>query len=79
MHIALCTFLAIKQHPSNRKEWLKGRVTLTMTDGLEQHHGIAAIWDKFEKCFGILNNVLHYEPIWRAFLRRLWSRVLRMG
>jgi len=60
-------------------EWLKGRVTLTMTDGLEQHHGIAAIWDKFEKCFGILNNVLHYEPIWRAFLRRLMEQSVEDG
>lgn len=60
-------------------QWLKDRCTLSLTDGLEQHHGVAHIWRKFEKCFRILNNILHYEPIWRAFLRRLMEQSVEDG
>ncbi|KAM7200159.1 adenosine deaminase [Rhypophila sp. PSN 637] len=60
-------------------QWLKDRCTLSSTDGLEQHHGIEHIWNKFIKCFVVLNNILHYEPIWRAFLRRLMEQSVEDG
>lgn len=51
--------------------WLKGRCTLGMMDSHEQHHGVDAIWDKFVKCFITVATIIHYEPMFRTFLRRL--------
>ncbi|KAH7193565.1 uncharacterized protein B0J16DRAFT_81927 [Fusarium flagelliforme] len=52
-------------------KWLKGRCTLSVTDSHEQHHGIDAIWEKFVKCFMVCATIIHYEPMYRAFLRKL--------
>lgn len=54
-------------------QWLKSRCTLSLTDSHEQHHGVDAIWYKFIKCFMVVDTMIHYEPIFRAFLRRLMS------
>ncbi|KAL8418854.1 hypothetical protein RB594_002165 [Gaeumannomyces avenae] len=51
--------------------WLKSRVTLSRTDATEQHHGQDHIWAKFMRCFQITGSMLHYEPVFRAFLRRV--------
>ncbi|KAH6609644.1 adenosine deaminase family [Trichoderma cornu-damae] len=51
--------------------WLKSRCTLSLVDSHEQHHGIDAIWEKFAKCFVVVATMIHYEPMFRAFLRRL--------
>ena len=59
--------------------WLKSRCTLSQTDAMEQHHGPAEIWRKFMKCFGVIASFLHYEPVWRAFLRRLMSLLMADG
>jgi adenosine deaminase CECR1 len=59
--------------------WLKSRCTISQTDGLEQHHGIDAIWRKFAKCFRVMSTILHYEPMFRAFLKRLMSSLYADG
>ena len=56
-----------------------GRCTITRTDAVAQHHGVDEIWAKFGRCFRIVNSVVHYEPIWRAFLRRLMSLLAADG
>lgn len=53
--------------------WLKSRCTLHLSDSVEQHHGVDAIWHKFMKCFVVVGSIIHYEPMWRIFLRRLMS------
>ena len=53
--------------------WLKSRCTLDLTDCHQHHHGIDAIWHKFVRCFGVVATIIHYEPMWRLFLRRLMS------
>lgn len=60
-------------------KWLKGRCTISLTDSVEQHHGIDAIWRKFADCFTVTNTIIHYEPILRAFLRRLMCQLLADG
>lgn len=60
-------------------QWLKSRCTLSMTDSHEQHHGIDAIWRKFAKCFIVVATIIHYEPIFRAFLQRLMSQLKSDG
>lgn len=54
-------------------KWLKGRCTLSLVDSHEQHHGVDAIWVKFAKCFMVVATIIHYEPMFRSFLRRLMS------
>ncbi|KAI5926965.1 adenosine/AMP deaminase [Camillea tinctor] len=51
--------------------WLYSRSTVSRTDAFEQHHGVDHIWKKFQMCFRVVNSIIHYEPIYRAFLRRL--------
>lgn len=53
--------------------WLKSRCVLGLVDSHEHHHGIDAIWHKFVKCFVVISTMITYEPIFRAFLRRLMS------
>ncbi|KAK0728510.1 adenosine deaminase family protein [Lasiosphaeria miniovina] len=60
-------------------EWLKSRCTINQADALEQHHGVAEIWRKFVKCFEVIGAMIHYEPIWRAFLQRLMSQLVEDG
>ena len=68
---------AADEFPSGGKAgflaWLKGRCTLSVEDSHEQHHGIDAIWKKFTKCFIVVATILHYEPMLRAYMRRLLS------
>ena len=56
-------------------KWLKTRCTLSLTDGREQHHGVDAIWDKFRGCFSVTATIIHYEPMFRIFLRRLMAQL----
>lgn len=59
--------------------WLKSRCTLSVTDSHEQHHGVDAIWRKFAKCFVVVATIIHYEPVFRAFLQRLMSQLKADG
>jgi len=51
--------------------WLRSRCTISQTDSVEQHHGVDEVWQKFIKCFRMVGSIIHYEPIFRAFLQRL--------
>lgn len=55
-------------------KWMKSKTSISETDSIEQHHGVDHIWKKFSKCFLIMGTVIHYEPIFRKFLRRLMSQ-----
>lgn len=59
--------------------WMKSKTSISETDSLEQHHGVDHIWKKFNKCFLIMGTVIHYEPIFRKFLRRLMSQYYEDG
>ncbi|OTA84042.1 hypothetical protein M434DRAFT_400537 [Hypoxylon sp. CO27-5] len=54
-------------------QWLYGRCTISRTDAVSQHHGVDHIWQKFYKCFRVVGSMIHYEPIFRMFLRRLMT------
>lgn len=60
-------------------KWLKGRCTLSVTDSHEQHHGVDAIWAKFAKCFMVCGTIIHYEPMYRIFLRELMKNLKEDG
>lgn len=54
-------------------DWVVSRCMLSSTDSHEQHHGIDAIWKKFEKCFSVVFSMTQYEPMLRCLMRRLMS------
>jgi adenosine deaminase CECR1 len=53
--------------------WLKSRSIISPEDALEHHYGVDEIWAKFQGCFAVVSTIIHYEPIFRAFLRRLMN------
>lgn len=55
------------------RAWLYSRCTLAIEDSNEHRHGVDHIWRKFVKCFMVVNTMLHYEPMHRAYLRRFMS------
>ncbi|KAL3422467.1 adenosine deaminase family protein [Phlyctema vagabunda] len=59
--------------------WLKDRCTITNTESIEHHHGVDAVWRKFSSVFMILNTIVSYEPIFRAFLKRMMRLLLADG
>jgi adenosine deaminase CECR1 len=54
-------------------KWLYSRCVLSRDDAVAQHHGVDEIWVKFYRCFRVVNAIIHYEPIFRQFMRRLLS------
>ncbi|KAJ0120079.1 denosine deaminase family protein [Diaporthe amygdali] len=59
--------------------WMKSKTTISETDAVEQHHGVDHVWKKFSKCFVIMGTVIHYEPIFRKFLRRMMKQYYEDG
>lgn len=61
------------------KAWVKSRTTITPEESLSHHHGPNDVWRKFQSCFGIIASLLHYEPVYRIFLRRMFTDLLEDG
>lgn len=59
--------------------WLAGRCTLSPHDSHDQHHGIDAIWEKFQNCFIASATIITYEPMLRLHLRRIMSQLMADG
>lgn len=49
-------------------EWLIDRTTITAEESLKHHEGINMVWRKFQSIFGIIQGIIYYEPIYRAFV-----------
>lgn len=61
------------------KTWLRARSTITLDESLAHHHGPNDVWRKFQSCFGIISSLLHYEPTYREFLRRMFRDLVEDG
>ncbi|KAL9116160.1 MAG: hypothetical protein Q9227_000530 [Pyrenula ochraceoflavens] len=61
------------------RKWLVTRCTITAAESLCHHHGGNAIWRKFTSCFGIIDSVVLYEPIFRAAIQRLLRQLSEDG
>ncbi|KAB8338956.1 hypothetical protein FH972_021896 [Carpinus fangiana] len=59
--------------------YLMARCSITPAESLRHHYGPNDIWDKFTKCFLVLDTVLYYEPILRAFLQRMFTQLVDDG
>ena len=61
------------------KKWLGDRCTITQEESLKHHHGVDAIWRKFQSTFPLLGSMIFYEPIFRASIQRLLHQLLEDG
>ncbi|EEH18613.1 hypothetical protein PABG_07673 [Paracoccidioides brasiliensis Pb03] len=59
--------------------WLKERTSIIEKESLEHHLGVDAIWRKFASIFIILGSIIYYEPILRAFIRKLLETIAEDG
>lgn len=60
-------------------KYIIDRCSITPEESLKHHYGTNDVWDKFQKCFPILNSVIYYEPILRKFLRRMFTQMAEDG
>ena len=61
------------------RAWLTERCTITAEESLCHHHGGDAIWRKFTSCFGIVDSIVLYDPIFRAAMQRLLKQLAADG
>ena len=61
------------------RTWLESRCAITQEESLNHHHGVDAIWRKFQSTFPILGSMIFYEPIFRVAVQRLLHQLLEDG
>lgn len=61
------------------KRWLIRRCTIDQDEALYHHHGLDAIWRKFQSCFLTIGWLLFYEPIFRRGMQRLLQQLKTDG
>ena len=60
-------------------EYIVGQCSISKEESLDQHLGLDDIWRKFKSCFGVVNSMLLYEPIFRASVQRVLEDLLEDG
>src|SRR2546423_154463 len=61
------------------RKWLWNRCVVTPEESLRHHHGLDAIWRKFQSTFPNIGWMLFYEPIFRRALQRLFVQLAEDG
>jgi adenosine deaminase CECR1 len=61
------------------KKWVVSRCTVTAEESLLHHHGLDAVWKKFQSCFAMIGQFLFYEPIFRKAMQRLLGQLAADG
>ncbi|KIW43834.1 uncharacterized protein PV06_04896 [Exophiala oligosperma] len=61
------------------KKWLASRCMITAEESLCHHHGLNAIWKKFQSTFLVIGGMLFYEPIFRKAIQRLLGQLAADG
>lgn len=59
--------------------WMKDRCSITQSESLQHHLGVDDVWRKLQSAFVMLGPLTYYEPIMRAFLRKLFLTLLEDG
>lgn len=77
------TLSAAESFPNGGRQgfcaWMRSRLTITPQESLNHHHGLNAVWQKFQTTFPIIGGILYYEPIFRASMQRMLSELLEDG
>lgn len=61
------------------KKWLVSRCQLGLEESLQHHHGLTAIWKRFQSTFPIIEQLLCYEPIFRRAMQRMMADLAKDG
>ena len=66
---------AARGFPGNStfKKWLAGKCMLNPEETLDHHHGLDAIWRRFETTFPMVEKLITYEPIFRKAVQKMLS------
>jgi hypothetical protein len=59
--------------------WMKDRCSITSDESIQHHLGVSDVWKKMDSAFIMLGRLVYYEPIMRAFLRKLFATLLEDG
>lgn len=59
------------------KKWLISRCRLGIEESLQHHHGLDAIWRRFQSTFPVVEQLLFYEPIFRRALQRMLKDLVK--
>lgn len=66
-------------HDLTFKKWMISRSTISAEESLAHHHGLNAIWRKFQSCFVTIGQMLFYEPLFRKAMQRLLGQLAADG
>lgn len=61
------------------KKWIISRCTISAEESLAHHHGLDAIWRKFQSCFLTIGQMLFYEPLFRKAMQRVLGQLVTDG
>ncbi|KAJ9664045.1 hypothetical protein H2198_000548 [Neophaeococcomyces mojaviensis] len=61
------------------KKWLVSRCKLDPEETLWHHHGLNAIWRKFQSTFPVIEQLLFYEPIFRRGMQKMLGDLAKDG
>ncbi|RPA94313.1 Metallo-dependent hydrolase [Choiromyces venosus 120613-1] len=61
------------------REWIISRITITAEESLKHHEGINMVWAKFQSIFMVIQGIIHYEPIYRQFVRHILHHLHQDG
>jgi adenosine deaminase CECR1 len=74
---------AAESYPDGGKEgfisYMKNYCSITQSEALQHHLGIADIWKKLVAAFVMITPIVFYEPITRAFLREFFKTAAKDG
>ena len=59
--------------------WMQDRCSITQTESLQHHLGVEDVWKKLSSAFVMLSPIFYYEPIFRSFVKKLFSTLLEDG
>lgn len=61
------------------KKWLLSRCRITPDESLQHHHGLDAVWRKFQSTFPVVEQLLFYEPIFRRGMQKMLTELAKDG
>lgn len=59
--------------------WLRERSSIVQKESLEHHLGVDEVWRKMNAAFMVVGSIVYYEPILRAYVRRLLEAIVDDG
>lgn len=61
------------------KKWLLSCCRISPEESLQHHHGLDAIWRKFQSTFPVIEQLLYYEPIFRRAMQKMLAELAKDG